>query len=162
MSSSEYAEAMVNASPLICLAKAGLLNALLGVFPKVCIPRAVYDEVMDGPDDDCARLFLQKSEGYTIVEPGVMNEVVRDWDLGAGETAVLNSVIDKSGTIAVIDDAAARKCARTLDVPYCGSLGILVKAHKAGVIGDLNASISVIQESGLYLSQTIIDRLRTI
>jgi len=87
---------------------------------------------------------------------------VRDWDLGAGETEVLNCVVENSDAIAVIDDAAARKCARTLEVPYCGSLGVLVKAHKVGIIADLNACILAIQESGLFLSQSVLDQLKAI
>ena len=87
---------------------------------------------------------------------------MRDWDLGAGETEGLNCVVENSDAIAVIDDAAARKCARTLEVPYCGSLGVLVKAHKVGIIADLNACILAIQESGLFLSQSVLDQLKAI
>ncbi len=162
MKSSEYETAIVNASPLICLARAGLLNILLRVFPKVCIPRAVFDEVMAGPDDDHARLFIGQSEAFAIVDPVSASELVRDWDLGAGETAVLNCVVENADAIAIIDDAAARKCARTLGVTYCGSLGVLVSAHKAGIITDLNACVLALRESGLYLSQSVVDQLKTI
>lgn len=161
MKSSEYETAIVNASPLICLAKAGLLNILFSVFPKVCIPRAVFDEVRAGPDDDHARLFLQKSEEFSIIDPVSTSEVVRDWDLGAGEASVLTCVLGIEDTIAIIDDAAARKCARTLSIPYCGSLGVLAKAQKAGVITDMNACVLAIRESGLYLSQAVVDHLKS-
>jgi len=162
MSSSENATAIVNASPLICLARAGLINILFGVFPNVSIPRAVLDDVLAGPEDDHARLFLQQSQAYSIIEPTLADELIRDWDLGAGETSVLTCVLESTTAIAIIDDAAARKCARTLNIPYCGSLGVLAKARQAGIALDLSASILALQESGLYLTQTVVDRLKSL
>ena len=160
MRSSEYEIAIVNASPLICLAKSGLLDVLFRVFPKVCIPRSVFDEVMAGPEDDRARMYLDGSEAFAIVDLASTSEIVREWDLGAGETSVLTCVLEKMNSIAIIDDAAARKCARTLSIPYCGSLGVLAKAQKAGAIADLNACVLALRESGLYLSQEVVDRLK--
>ncbi len=159
MRSSEDEIAIVNASPLICLAKAGLLTILFRVFPKVCIPRSVFDEVMAGPEDDLARMYLDEAGEITIVDPASPSEIVREWDLGAGETSVLSCTLETMNSIAIIDDAAARKCARTLNIPYCGSLGVLAKAHKAGIITDLNVCIVAIQESGLFLSQSVIEQL---
>lgn len=160
MKSSELETAIANASPLICLAKAGLLGILFRMFPRVYIPRAVFDEVMAGPDDDHARLFLEDSESITIVDPASTSEIVREWDLGAGETSVLTCVLEKMNSIAIIDDAAARKCARTLSIPYCGSLGVLARAQKAGLIANLNACVLALRASGLYLSQEVVDRLK--
>ena len=131
------------------------------MFPKVCIPRAVFDEVMSGPDDDHARLFLDTSEAFSIVDPASTSEIIREWDLGAGETSVLTCVLGIKDALAIIDDAAARKCARTLGIPYCGSLGVLAKAQKSGVIVDLNACVLALRESGLYLSQAVVDCLKS-
>ena len=159
MKSSDCKTAIVNASPLICLAKAGLLEILFRVFPKVCIPRPVFEEVMAGSDEDRARTYLNGSESFGIIDIAATNETIRDWDLGAGETAVLSCVFNTPDSIAIIDDAAARKCARTLSIPYCGSLGVLAKAKKSGMIPDLNACVRALRDSGLYLSQEVIDRL---
>lgn len=38
-----------NTSPLIVLAKAGLLELLPGLFSEVIVPTAVNDEIMAGP-----------------------------------------------------------------------------------------------------------------
>ena len=152
MSFSEYEMAIVNASPLICLARAGLLELLFRTFQDVQIPRPVFDEVMAGPEHDPAREFLQNADAFSVIDPRTTSDLVREWDLGAGETSVLTGVLEEAAAIAVIDDAAARKCARTLGMPYCGSLGVLARARAAGVLVDLNACVSSLREAGVYLS----------
>ncbi len=44
-----------NASPLITLANAGLLNALPDQFQRVLCPQAVVDEISAGPAEDVMR-----------------------------------------------------------------------------------------------------------
>ncbi len=38
----------------------------------------------------------------------------------------------------------------------------LAKARQTGIINDLNVSILALQESGLFLSHTVVDQLKTI
>ena len=104
---------------------------------------------------DCILMGLE----HLRLLPASTSESIREWDLGAGETAVLSCVLDASDSIAIIDDAAARKCARTLSIPYCGSLGVLARAQKSGMISDLTACVRALRESGLYLSQEVVDSL---
>lgn len=47
-----------NASPLITLAKGGLLNALPDQFGKIICPQAVVDEILAGPPEDVMRRVL--------------------------------------------------------------------------------------------------------
>jgi predicted nucleic acid-binding protein len=43
----------------------------------------------------------------------------------------------------------------------CGSLGVLAKAQKSGMISNLNTCVVALRESGLYLSQDVVDRLKS-
>jgi predicted nucleic acid-binding protein len=47
------------------------------------------------------------------------------WDLGAGETAVLSYALANSGWTAVVDDNAARKCARSFAISAKGTLAVV-------------------------------------
>lgn len=47
-----------NASPLITLAKAGLLNVLPDQFGRVLCPQAVVGEILAGPPEDVMRKTL--------------------------------------------------------------------------------------------------------
>ena len=49
---------IVNASPLICLAKAGYLDLLLKLPGEVIVPSAVLEEIQAGQSDDLAQVAL--------------------------------------------------------------------------------------------------------
>lgn len=97
-----------DASPLIALAKVARLE-LLGA--DVLLPRAVADEVLAGPVGDPARLLVES--GRFGAYPDVAVPIaVQEWGLGAGESAVLALAMERSGVVAVLDDAQGRRCAR--------------------------------------------------
>ena len=52
-----------------------------------------------------------------------------------------------------MDDNAAKKTAKYLGHNVTGSLGILVKAKKSGLIGNVGISMDKLIEDGLYVDQ---------
>jgi predicted nucleic acid-binding protein len=76
---------------------------------------------------------------------------IAGWDLGAGESQVLAQVLSRPGWEAVLDDAEARRCARALALPVTGTLGILLRAKKAGVIPAARPLVESLVEVGSYL-----------
>ena len=60
-------EWVVNASPLITLAKVGRLDLLVGPGHTLVIPEAVHGEVLQGPDDDPARRALETGLDALVV-----------------------------------------------------------------------------------------------
>ena len=162
MSSIDFGNAVVNSSPLICLAKAGLLKLLFQSFKQVAVPQEVLDEIMRGADDDRARLFLSSSKKYTVVKSPKFSELLLDWDLGKGETSVLQYASEHEGTMAVLDDAAARKCANVVGLPYCGTLGVLAKCKRMGIVDDLNPCLEALKEGGLWLSGKLSEKIASL
>ena len=73
---------VVNASPLIVLAKVGQINLLSAIAGKTAIPRAVAQEIAAGPADDPARLWLSEQEQLVVDAPPMRPELWA-WDLGA-------------------------------------------------------------------------------
>ncbi len=55
-------------------------------------------------------------------------------DLGAGESEVLSLALGLSGYHAVLDDAAGRRSAEALGIPFIGTGGLLLLAKKEGLI----------------------------
>jgi predicted nucleic acid-binding protein len=106
---------VVNASPIICLAKAGYLQLLDQLGASILIPEAVVREIEVGPAGDPARKALESGWG-TRASPARIPESVLEWGLGAGETAVLALALERPNGMALVDDGAARRCARTLGV----------------------------------------------
>ena len=50
---------VINASPIITLAKVDHLNLLVALAPDICIPQAVFKEVTAGPEGDPGRRALE-------------------------------------------------------------------------------------------------------
>ncbi len=111
-----------NASPLILLGKAGQLGwvALLG---EVVIPQSVATEILAGPDEDPARRWIESGAGRDLIQTDApLSHALLAWDLGAGETAVIAWAVQHSGVEAVLDDSAARACARVSGIQMRGLL----------------------------------------
>ncbi len=83
-------------------------------------------------------------------------EVVGSWDLGAGESAVLSWALEHPGTLAVIDDYAARTCATVLGVPVKGTLGLALLAKGRGRATNARSLVEELRRAGLYLSDAVI------
>jgi predicted nucleic acid-binding protein len=74
------------------------------------------------------------------------------WDLGAGESAVLTAVAGSPGSVAVLDDLAARRCALALGIDVTGTLGLLLMAKRAGAIASLRRALDAVTDAGLFVS----------
>lgn len=149
---------VINASPLIVLFKSGQAELLPQLFCEILVPQAVWREV-SAPQDDVASRQLPASAWAVSVEV-LVNPEIAAWDLGAGESAVLSYGMQHSGYRAVVDDAAARRCARTLGIATLGTGGVLVLAKRQGLIDSVGERLNRLQEAGLWLSESIIALLK--
>jgi predicted nucleic acid-binding protein len=76
---------VVNASPLISLARIGRLDLLEEPRHVLNVPEAVAKEVLAGPSSDPARQALEAGFGGLPTSTPIDLRVV-EWGLGAGET----------------------------------------------------------------------------
>ena len=151
---------VVNASPVITLAKAGHLALLTEMADKILLPEAVAAELLMASAADPARQAVMGGWGtrLAVTETPAM---VLEWGLGAGETAVLAVALTRGNCTAVLDDAAGRKCARTLGIPVIGTLGVILRAKHQGRIASAARVMHDLRAAGLYLDDaTITDILR--
>ena len=80
------------------------------------------------------------------------------WDLGEGEASVLAWGYDHPGTLIIVDDLAARRCAATLGIPVRGTLGLVLTAKKRGMIPEARPVLEKLRQSGMYLSDRILSQ----
>lgn len=147
---------VVNASPLILLAKVGRVHFLLDLTETLVIPASVATEIEAGSASDPAVLWL-RSEGASWVQTDLPVEpAIAAWDLGNGETAVLNWASQRPGFEAILDDRAARKCALMQRLPYRGTLGVILAAKKQGLIPAAKPICDQVVQAGLLIDQTVL------
>jgi predicted nucleic acid-binding protein len=146
---------VVNASPLIVFGKIAQLDLMTRLPEEIVVPRAVADEVVAGPENDAARLAIE-AKMFRLVDTEEPTPELAAWDLGAGETAVLSYTLANPDWTAILDDAAARKCAVTFGIDVKGSLAIVILAKKRGLIPQAKQLLHTMQEVGLRLDEKTI------
>lgn len=85
-----------------------------------------------------------------------------NWDLGAGESAVLTWGYVNPGTEVILDDLAARRCAAPLGIPARGRLGLVLSAKQQGRIPAARPVLEQLRLSGMYLSDRVMNQALTL
>lgn len=145
---------VINASPIILLAKINYQHLLTTLPDEVLVPEAVVVEINAGSPNDPAREFLRTTSLKIVQIPP--DPIVLAWDLGNGETSVLSYALRNSGWTAVLDDGMARRCAHTLAVPLIGTLGIILRARQAVAIPAAVPLLQALQAHGFRLNERVI------
>jgi predicted nucleic acid-binding protein len=152
---------VANASPLIILFKSGLANLLPQLFPEIAVPNGVFEEVIAGGPADSAAKALPETAWIHRVEIKAIAPEILVWNLGTGESEVLSLALADKSYVAMIDDRAARNCARTLGLRTIGTGGALVLAKGRGLIPSVANALQQLVEAGLWLSDEITTLLKT-
>ncbi|WP_008315622.1 DUF3368 domain-containing protein [Leptolyngbya sp. PCC 6406] len=137
---------IINASPLIYLSKAGLIDLLQLLSPQIFIPDAVATEILRRGDSDVTAATISQTGWLQVIETPVTSPIIQAWDLGMGESAVLTWAYTHPGTEAIVDDLAARKCAAALEIPVRGTLGLVLVAKQRGKISEARPGHCPIKE----------------
>ncbi len=146
---------VANASPVIVLAKVGYLDLLTHLSDELFLPEAVVSEIIAGPPADPARRMLEAGWAAVVKSTAIPTELL-EWGLGPGETAVLALAQQRAPATAVLDDAAARICANVIDVPVIGTLGVVLRAKKRGLLESAAEPMKALTRAGLRLDAEVI------
>lgn len=148
---------VADSSPLISLAIIAQLELLPQLYQRILLPTAVWDEVtiqgvgLPGAQavSQLTWLEIQAPEAL-ILEP--LSILV---DRGEAEAIALAQSTPDSTVL--LDDAQARRVAERLGIRRIGTLGILPKAKKAGLIVELKVYIEQLGTNGIYIRPSLID-----
>ena len=154
---------VVNASPLIFLSQVDHLHLLGDLAGEVVVPQAVMAEVQTKGSGGRIRDHVETARGFRIDPERPKEDRVLLWDLGAGESAVLTVATSMEDAIAVLDDRQARRCAESLGVKVVGTLGILMRAKRKGLIPEIKPLLTQLLATGMYLApalgQAVLDEM---
>jgi len=81
------------------------------------------------------------------------------WRLGQGESEVLEYARRNPGTVAVLDDKAARRSAKALSIPVVGTLGLLLAAKQSKFLESLQAAVDRVRSCGLFVDDAVASRI---
>ena len=147
---------VVNASPIISLCNIDKGSLLIELCDELLIPKGVAAEINRGTEDDPAKIWLQRYGRPYIKDVGPIETVLRAWDLGQGETEVINWALTNSGWTPVLDDRAARNCVRSLNRRVLGTIGIILIAKKVKKIQEVSPLLNQLNQIGFRISPNLI------
>ncbi|MBR8839276.1 MAG: DUF3368 domain-containing protein [Stigonema ocellatum SAG 48.90 = DSM 106950] len=147
---------VVNASPLITLAKISQINLLSQLCSEIVIPSGVVQEINIGSDNDPAKIWLSNEGSPWIREVEQIDSQVANWDLGLGESHVLSWVYSNPGYEAILDDRAAKNAALALKVPVRGTLGVILLAKQEGIVSAAKPIFEQLAQVGFRVTPEVL------
>jgi predicted nucleic acid-binding protein len=151
------AEAAVDATPLITLARAGLFDLLRLAGEPIVVPAAVAAELERRGRDDAAVVALRDAEWLSVVAAAPIPLVLVRLGLGTGETAVMAWALAHPGCVAVIDDLTARRRADAFGILVRGTLSLIIEAKRRGLIERVAPAIERVRRVGFHVSDRLVE-----
>lgn len=144
---------VANSSPFIALERIGYLYLLPALLEKVNIPPAVRQEVF-GSDPVPAWV-----EEVSLRQP--MAPLMIAMRLGPGEREAVALAMELRADELVLDDLPARRLAISLGIPVIGTLGLLLRAKKRGLIQEVGLLLEALQAQGFHISGRVFSSILT-
>jgi predicted nucleic acid-binding protein len=160
--------AVINASPLIYLGKLGLLPLMQHMFETVITVQTVKDEVLDPDTPEYSALATAFADWLLVseVKSSSLVDRLREMGLHDGEVMCLALAHEErknhAGAVIVIDDLAARDVARALGLRVTGTVGMIMRAKKSGMI-DREAALAhvrrLVENTSFRMSTSLYSRI---
>lgn len=90
---------------------------------------------------------------------GLSNLLEKEAGLGRGEAEAI-ALAYTSGVTILVDDLKARKAARTLGCQMSGTIGVLAKMERIGLISSAYAEMQKLKKLGFRISERLMDKFR--
>ena len=145
-----------NAGPLIALARINKLDLLKHFFNTVFISKGTYDEVVIKGKSKLGSKHVENAKWIKV--KSIKNEwsvnVLRiDLDIGEAESIVL--ALELNANLLLMDELLARNIAESLGLKISGTVGILLKAKKLGLIDKIKPNLDELRNKKVWISDDV-------
>jgi len=147
-----------NATPIIALLKINKLSILKKLYKEIIVPQEVYNEIESGKQK---MFYRDLSQIKWIKIKNIKDEkslsYFLDLDKGEAETIILANEI--KADLVIMDEKLGRFHAKHADLKVTGTLGVLLKAKKSGVILKIQPLLYALKEKGIWLDNNLIQKV---
>jgi predicted nucleic acid-binding protein len=145
-----------NTSPLLYLHLIQQLDLLPQLYETVLIPPAVETELQAGAQRGVDVPQVSALPWLRVVPVVSVTSIPMVMDLGRGEAEVIALGLEQAGSRLILDDTLARRIARLQKLQITGTVGVVIKAKRSGLLPAVSPVISALRESGLWLSESLV------
>ena len=158
-------KAVLNSSVIIALSNLGYLNKLQVIFKRILVAKAVYEEICIAGQGLKGERELQEAVKANLIEVMevrnrlLVNALLDPLDLGEAETITLAS--EESADQIVLDDKAARRRAKAMNLNVVGTLRVLRMMYDAKVIDkpEIIKALKRLRETGFRISEAVVNKV---
>jgi len=149
--------AVTDSGPLICLSRIGQIELLPQLFSKILVPPEVWREVTVKELSYPGVYEISQVTWFTIQSPDT--QLVRPLSIlvDAGEAEAIALAQTTPDCIILLDDSRARSIAERLNIKQIGTIGLLLRSKRSGLIKKIKPYIDKLVENGIYIRQELID-----
>lgn len=151
---------VANSSPIIMLAKQGILELLKKCFGRVIIPQGVHEEISQKKGSP-ELMALEKAinDKWVVVEKINIIPALDTKSLGQGEKEAI-SLAAKHKSVLIIDDDTAKKYAAIFGIEAHGVFYVIYISFKRRFIDNTNAlnALEGMIADGFYISNNVYRR----
>lgn len=147
---------VLDASPLITLARIGSLVLLHQLTNQIVIPDAVYAESVSRAQGRPGSLEIAQTDWLirrTVENQGQVRLLHTRVGLGEAEAIVLTREIKADAV--VLDDATARRLAEQEGCRVVGLLGLLVAGKQRGLLSAIKPLLDAMRNSGVFVGDEL-------
>ncbi|MBI2941611.1 MAG: DUF3368 domain-containing protein [Chloroflexi bacterium] len=147
-----------NSSPLIALARLGLLDLLGDLWGPVLVPHVVRDELLRKGTADAADIQRAIDAGSVRVRASQAGP--NPWPhLGDGEAAAIHLAAQSPSKRLLADDRDARRAALAAGCSVVGTLGFLLHAKQSGRIESVAPLVERLQAADFRIDPRLVNAL---
>ena len=148
---------VVNTSPWIALSICGQIPLLKKIYNEVYIPFGVKEEILAGGTQSIGVRELKASPWLKIEKVIDIEKVKLLYELEHGEAEVIILAKEKGIKQVLVDEKVARLQAKVLGLNVIGTLGLLLKAKKEGMISSIKPLVAKMLENGIWIKGEIVE-----
>lgn len=150
---------LIDASPIIGLARVDGLTWLPQIFDKVWVPAEVLAEVLREPEaSDVPMIRSALAQNHMHVWPTSSPQQITLPDLDEGESACIQIALSqKAPCLLLMDDRAGRSVATEVGLHIAGTAAVIGMAKARGLIPSARAVFSQLHTSDFRISAEVID-----
>ena len=137
-------------SCLILLKKIGAIELLSQLYDEILITETVLEEFKESLPNSFKVVPFKDRDFFSILCQ----------QLDPGEASVISLAGETSDFLMVLDDLKGRKIAAALDLNFTGTLGLIIKAKRIGLITKIEPYVEKLIAAGIRISPQVLTEIK--
>ena len=146
-----------NTSPIVALARAGMLDLLHAVHGKMVVPEAVFHEITvagagePGASEVAAAPWIKRR---LVLNLSLVNAL--SLELDAGEAEAIALAVECRADLILLDERMGRHAAQRMGLTVTGTLGILIAAKDRGLLVSVRPMLDALRaDAGFWIGDAL-------